>query len=281
MGNKSLILGRIVKSLFLLSLIILLLITLTPFFMVTNNAFKSETEYYAEGPVAIAQSLNLDTIKAVWYKMDYLAKLKNGLFISITTALLAILLSFFNAFALGIGNIKGKLFFIAFFLLSWMLPQEAIVYPLYYLFKLVGLYGTRLSVILILSVIYSAFGTYLLSSVFSTFEKGLLEAAKIDGCNKIQLMFRIVMPLSLPTLSVLFVFFFIWSYNEFLLPLIFLTSNKNQTVVLAIALTRGKYGESVTTQSAVALLGIVPCIIFFILFQRNLTKGLIAGSIKK
>jgi raffinose/stachyose/melibiose transport system permease protein len=185
-----------------------------------------------------------------------------------------------TAFALGIGKVKGKSFFIVFFLLAFVLPQEVLVFPLYYLFKLVGLYNTRLSVIIIISVLYSSFGTYFLSSIFSAFSRELIEAAEIDGCNKLQLLFRIIVPLSMPSLSILFVFFFIWSWNEFFIPLIFLVSNDNQTITIAMAMAQGQYGSTVSSQSAAALIGVIPCIIFFVLFQRTLTKGITLGSIK-
>ena len=84
----------------------------------------------------------------------------------------------------------------------------------------------------------------------------------------------------MPSLSVLFTFFFIWTWNEFFLPLIFLISNSKQTVPIAIAINQGQYGMNVTVQSASALLGILPCIVFFVLFQRTLTRGITAGSIK-
>jgi raffinose/stachyose/melibiose transport system permease protein len=129
-------------------------------------------------------------------------------------------------------------------------------------------------------VLNSAFGTYLLASVFTTFPRELTEAALIDGANKLQLLWRIVVPVSAPSLAVLFVFFFIWTWNEFFLPLIFLISNSNQTVPLAIALARGERGMVITTQSAAALLGVLPCIIFFFLFQRTLARGVTAGAVK-
>jgi len=84
----------------------------------------------------------------------------------------------------------------------------------------------------------------------------------------------------MPVLSVLFVFFFIWTWNAFFLPLIFLISSAKYTVPLAVALTEGEYNTVITTQSAGALLGILPCILFFAIFQRTLTKGITLGSIK-
>jgi raffinose/stachyose/melibiose transport system permease protein len=253
---------------------------LFPLAIITTNSFKTEAEYYANGPFSLPESLYLDSLIAMWNRMDYTIKLWNSFFISITTSLLAIGLSLFNAFALGIGKVKGRIFFLVFFMLAITLPRETLAYPLYYSFKEIGLYDTRLAIILTLAVLHSAFGTYLLTSVFSAFTKELIEAALIDGCNKMQLLFRIIVPLSMPSLSVLFVFFFIWTWNEFFLPLIFLISNSNQTIPIAMALARGERGMVITTQSAAALLGVVPCIIFFVLFQRTLTKGITLGSTK-
>lgn len=280
-SRRSLLVNRVFDSLALLALIILLVIMLFPLVMVATNSFKTQAEYAASGPLSLPQSLNWDSIIIMWNRMDYTIKLWNSLLISVLTALLALVISLFNAFALGIGKVKGGVFFLIFFLLAITLPQEVLAYPLYYFFKSVGLYDTRLSVILTLAVLHSAFGTYLLTSVFgSTFPRELIEAALIDGCNKLQLLFRVVVPVSMPSLSVLFVFFFIWTWNEFFLPLIFLVSNDNQTVPIAMALARGERGMAITTQSAAALLGVVPCIIFFFLFQRTLTKGITAGSVK-
>ena len=189
-------------------------------------------------------------------------------------------MSLLNAFALGIGRVKWSALFLVLFLLGNFLPQEALVYPLYYFAKALKLYDTKLAVILVFTVIQSAFGTYLLTSVFSEFPKELIEAAVIDGSNKFQLLTKIVLPLSIPTLSVLFVFFFIWTWNEFFLPLILLVSSANQTVPIAIATLQGQHNMDVTTSSSSALLGVLPCILFFILFQRTLTRGITAGSIK-
>ncbi|MCB0047699.1 MAG: carbohydrate ABC transporter permease [Caldilineaceae bacterium] len=264
----------------LVLLLIFLLIMLFPFFMITINSFKTEAEYLANGPFSLPGSFDLEAIRTTWSLTDYTTKLINSLFISSTTALLAVGLSLFNAFALGIGKIRGRTFFLMFFLMAIALPPESLAYPLYYLFNQIDLYNTRLSIILISSALHTAFGTYLLTSVFRSFNPDVLESARLDGCNKLQLLYRIIIPLSWPTLSVLFVFFFIWTWNDFFLPLIFLISNSNQTVPIAMALARGERGMVITTQSAAAFLGVLPAFIFFMLFQRTLTKGVMSGASK-
>ena len=193
---------------------------------------------------------------------------------------LAVLLSVFNAYALGIGRIKGRIWLLALLLLANTLPQEALVYPLYYLAKQFGIYDTRLSVIIVFTVVQSAFGAYLLSSVMSAFPRPLLEAARIDGANRWQVLWRVVVPVVRPTLSVLLVFFFVWTWNEFLIPMVFLISNENQTVSVALGVLQGQRLMDATMSSAAALLGLLPTVVFFLIFQRTLSRGLTAGAIK-
>jgi raffinose/stachyose/melibiose transport system permease protein len=272
--------NRVLKWIPLVILAVFLLLMLMPFILVTINAVKTEPEFAQFGPLSLPHSINLTSLKDFWTRVNFSKTLFNSTFISLSVAVLAVILSLLNAFALGLGKVKGKAWLLVFFLMANFLPQEALAYPLYYFAKFLHIYDTPYAVILVLTVIQSAFGTYLLSSVFSSFPREILEAAMMDGCNKLSLLWDIVAPLSLPTLSVLFVFFFIWTWNEFFLPLILLPSNASQTVPLALAMNQGQYGMNITAQSASGLLGILPCIIFFLLFQRTLTKGITAGGIK-
>jgi raffinose/stachyose/melibiose transport system permease protein len=265
-------------SLFLL--VVLVMIFLYPLAIIAINAFKSPQDYASHGPMSIPESFYTDGLTAFWNRVSFDQKLLNSALISSTVAILAVILSLLNAFALGIGRVKWTAAFLVLFLLGNFLPHEALVYPLYYFAKALKLYDTQLAVIIVFTIIQSAFGTYLLTSVFSEFPRELIEAAVIDGTNKFQLLTRIILPLSLPTLSVLFVFFFIWTWNEFFLPLILLVSSAKQTVPIAIATLQGQHNMDVTTSSSSALLGVLPCIIFFLLFQRTLTRGITAGSIK-
>ena len=268
------------KTLALIALIAILFIMISPFFVIAINAFKTPADYAANGPLAAPAQWTLDGIQRFWARVDFTTKLWNSFFISATVAVLAVGLSLLNAFALGIGKIKGALAILIIFVVANTLPQEVLVYPLYYMAKSVGLYDKQLSVIIIFTVVQSAFGTYLLSSAYSAFPRELLEAAIVDGCSKPRLLFYIVTPMSKATLSVLFTFFFLWTWNEFFIPLVMLISNARQTVPIAISVTQGQFNMDATMASASALLGILPCLVFFVLFQRTLAKGITAGAIK-
>lgn len=270
----------ITPSIVVIILLIIFIIMLFPFFIVTINAFKTPAEYASRGPLALPGGLNFDSLITFWKRVNFSEKLFNSLVISLSVAVLASGLSLLNAYALGIGRIKGVSMFLILFVVANTLPHESLAYPIYYFVKAVGLYDTRISVIIIFTVIQSAFGTYLLSNVFSAFPRAILEAAKIDGAGKFQILHSIVLPMSMPTLMVLFTFFFIWTWNEFFLPLILLVSNAKQTVPISLSVTQGQHNMDVTMASASALLGVLPCILFFVIFQRTLTRGISAGSIK-
>jgi raffinose/stachyose/melibiose transport system permease protein len=264
----------------LVGLLILLLLVIAPLLIVLLNAVKSPSDYASHGPLALPHHLYWQGIVDFWNRVNFGEKLWNSFISSFAVAVLGVLLSILNAYALGIGRVKGRVYFLVFFLVANLLPQEALIYPLYYIAKQLGLYDNLLSIVIIFTVIQAAFGTYLLTSVYTEFPAELLEAASIDGAGKWRILWRIVVPVSRPTLGVLFTFFFIWTWNEFLLPLVFLISNDKQTVPVALGVLQGDRLMDATTTSASALIGILPAVLFFVIFQRTLTRGIAAGAIK-
>lgn len=256
------------------------LIIVVPFYLILVNAFKSPVDYATSGPFSLPQAIDLSGIEKFWNRVNFPEKVWNSIFISGVVSVLAVLISVLNAFAIGIGRVRGRTWIVLLFLLANLLPQEALLYPLYYMFKSVHLYDNVWSVIIVFTVVQAAFGTYLLSSVYGTFPKEILEAASIDGATRWQILWRVVFPISRPTLAVLLIFFFIWTWNEFLIPLTFLASNANQTVPVAISVLQGDRLMDVTTTAGSALLGIIPTLIFFLIFQRTLTRGITAGAVK-
>ncbi|MES9541568.1 MULTISPECIES: carbohydrate ABC transporter permease [unclassified Actinomadura] len=264
----------------LVALLALAGVMLIPFVVVVFNALKTPEEYSSAGPLSPPDGISLDGLQQFWERVGFGHVLLNSVVISGSVAILAVLLSVLNAYALGIGRIKGRMWVLVLLLLANTLPQEALVYPLYYMSKQIGLYDTRISVIIVFTVIQSAFGTYLLSSVMSAFPRPLLEAARIDGAGRWQVLWRVVVPVVRPTMSVLLVFFFVWTWNEFLIPMVFLISNENQTVSVALGVLQGQRLMDATMSSAASLLGLLPTVVFFLIFQRTLARGLTAGAIK-
>ncbi|WP_416517668.1 carbohydrate ABC transporter permease [Bifidobacterium asteroides] len=264
----------------LILLVLGAVVMLFPLVILALNAFKTTEDYNMTGPLSFPAHLSLEGMISFWNTTDFPMKFANSLLISLVVSVVGVLLSVLNSFALGIGRVKGNTVILLFIMLANMVPQEALLYPLYIMFKAIGLYNTQWSMIIIFTVIQSAYGTYLLSAVYGTFPQAILEAATVDGASRWQTLLRIVLPISWPTISVLFVFFFIWTWNEYMIPMAFLMSDSVQTVPLALATMQGQHTMAATDLAAAALLSIIPTIVFFVFFQRKLSQGIVAGSVK-
>ena len=261
-------------------LFVFLAFMLAPIFLALNNAVKTAADYATHGPLALPQSFTIEGLLGFWDYVDFTKKIWNSLLLSGCAAFFGVALSVLNAYAIGIGRIRGGRVMLVILLLGIMIPQELLVYPLYYMSKAAGLYDSLWAVIIIFTVLQSIFGTYLLAAVMTTFPREILEAARVDGADRWQVLWFVVIPILRPTMAVLATFFFIWTWNEFLIPLVILVSNTNQTVSVAMGALSGQYVSQPTITAAAALLGITPTVIFFLIFQRTLTKGVVVGAVK-
>ncbi|MEV7974317.1 carbohydrate ABC transporter permease [Cellulomonas sp. NPDC089187] len=260
--------------------IIVAVLMMIPFVIMVLNAFKSPADYSTNGPLSLPQELYTDGLVNFWERTNFPQKLLNSVWISSFVAIFAVVVSLLSAYAIGVGRIKGRMSLVTLFLLANMLPQEVLVYPLFQMAQKVGLSNNQWSIILIFTVIQAAFGTYLLSSVLGTFPKALLEASALDGAGKWRTLWSVVFPVVRPTMSVLVIFFFIWTWNEFFIPLVMLTTNATQTIPVALASLQGDRMMDAPTTNAGALVSMIPAIIFFVIFQRTLTRGITAGAVK-
>ncbi|PKQ27090.1 MAG: ABC transporter permease [Actinobacteria bacterium HGW-Actinobacteria-4] len=256
------------------------LVVLFPILLLLINAFKSPVDYATSSPLTLPERFDFTGIQTFWETQNFPRALWNSVFISSMVAVLAVILSVLNAFAIGIGRVRGRTWILLAFLMANLIPQEMLFDPLFRLYDKVGLLSNSWSVIITFVVIQSAFGTYLLSSLLSTFPKEILEAAAVDGASRWRTLRSIIVPVIRPTLNVLMVFFFIWTWNEFLLPLAFLNQPDSLTVPLVLEQLNGERQTDTTTLIAGTLISIIPTIIFFLIFQRTLTRGITAGAVK-
>lgn len=264
----------------LLGLVVTAVLMLLPFAVVVLNALKSPQEYAAQGPLSLPGGVYLDGLRDFWLRVDFGGKLMNSLLISGSVAVLAVVLSVLNAYALGIGRV----------------PRTARAARRSAARRDGAAGGPRLP-----AVLAEQAGRALrpearshhhlhrhpdgvrdlpVSSVMAAFPHEVLEAARVDGAGPAQILWRIVVPILRPSIAVLLVSFFIWTWNEFFLPLVFLISNDNQTVPVALGVLQGQRLMDATMTSASAALGVPPAVVFFLLFQRTLTRGTTMGAVK-
>lgn len=260
--------------------LLIAVLMIAPLYLVVINAFKTGTDYSINGPLALPEQWTLSAFGRYLGTVPFWRLLWNSVLISTLVAILGTLLSLVTSYAIGIGRVRGRMTVVFILLIATMLPQEALLYPLFYGAQATGLHNSVWSVVIIFTVLQAAFGTYLLSSAMSSFPREVLEAAMVDGAGKWRTLWSVVFPIMRPTLSVLVVFFFVWTWNEFLIPLVMLTGPGSQTLPIALANIKGQNTLDVTQLAAASLLSLLPTLIFFLIFQRTLTRGITAGSSK-
>jgi raffinose/stachyose/melibiose transport system permease protein len=269
-----------IRWLILAAAAVVAVIMLAPFWLLILNAFKTVADYSVNGPLAWPESFSLESFANYLDIVNYPVALWNSIVIATITAFLAAAISLVSAYAIGIGRIRASGLVLAILLLSTMLPHEALIYPLFYGAQATGTLNTPWAVIAVFTVLHAAFGTYLLASVMGTVPKELLEAAALDGASRWKILWQVVYPIMRPTLAVLVVFFFIWTWNEFYIPLVLLSDQSAQTIPIALSTLRGQNTIDITVLNAGSLLSLLPTLVFFLIFQRTLSRGVTAGAVK-
>ncbi|MBS5977377.1 carbohydrate ABC transporter permease [Actinomyces urogenitalis] len=252
----------------------------SPFLLLVLNSFKTGADYSTNGPLAWPTSFTLDAFVSYLNRVNFPRALWNSILSSTIIAFASAALALLASYAIGIGRIRASTTITAILLIATMMPQEALIYPLFYGAQATGLLNSIWSIIAVFIVLWAAYGTYILSSVMSTFPREVLEAAAIDGAGRRRILWSVVYPIVRPTLTVLVVFIFIWSWNEFYIPLILLGDPASQTVPIALSTLRGQHSIDITVVNAGSLLSLIPTLIFFLLFQRTISRGVIAGAVK-
>lgn len=252
----------------------------SPFGLIILNAFKSTQDYSSNGPLSLPKSLSVDAFLNYLGRVNFGQAFWNSVVISLLVAAIAVVLSLMSAYPLGIGRVKANGIVLAVLLVATMLPHEALIYPLFYGAQATGTFNTVWSVIIVFSVLQAAYGTYLLASVMGAIPKELIEAAQLDGATRWQILWRVLVPILRPSLAVLVVFFFIWTWNEFYIPVVLLADQSSQTIPIALATLRGQHNIDITVLNAGSLLSLLPTLVFFLLFQRTLVRGVAAGAVK-
>ena len=260
--------------------VLIAVVMAAPFLLLVLNAFKTGADYSTNGPLAWPTTFTLDAFVSYLNRVNLPRALWNSIFSSTIIAFAGTGLALLASYAIGIGRIRANTTITAFLLIATMVPHEALIYPLFYGAQATGLLNSIWSIIIVFTILWAAYGTYILSSVMSTFPREVLEAAAIDGAGRWRILWQVVYPIVRPTLSVLVVFIFIWSWNEFYIPLILLGDPASQTVPIALSTLRGQHSIDITVINAGSLLSLIPTLVFFLIFQRTISRGVTAGAVK-
>jgi raffinose/stachyose/melibiose transport system permease protein len=166
------------------------------------------------------------------------------------------------------------------FLLGIMVPAEAIIIPLFFDLRSLGLTDTIIAVAMPQVAQSTAFGTYWMRTYFRASNPSISEAARIDGAGTMRTLWSIQLPVARPAVITLVVLVFMWTWNEFLIPLIMSPTGKMRTAPLGLAFFQGQHTVDATLMPAAAVMVGLPVVIVYLFLQRHFIRGMIEGAVK-
>ncbi|MFA9396767.1 MAG: carbohydrate ABC transporter permease [Clostridiaceae bacterium] len=266
------------KVLLYLGIILGAFIMILPFMWMITTSLKPLKLSY-EPPYLFPKYIEFTNYIKAWNSAPFFDYYKNSLIVAISITALTILISAMAAYPFARFEFKGKKFIFFLFLGSMMIPFYVQIIPLYGIIVKLGWLDSRKA--LIIPRLFSPFGIFLFRQYFLTIPKELDEAAEIDGCNKISIFWKIILPLSMPAIASLSIFTFLFGWNDFLWPLLVTTRPEFTTVQLGIANFSGKYGTNWPYLMAGTVTSILPVFLIFIIGQKQFISGITTGGVKE
>ena len=205
--------------------------------------------------------------------------LKNTLVICAISVIGTLLSCSLIAYGLACVEWRGREFLFWLMLSTMMLPPQVTMIPLFLTFKHLGWINTILPLV-VPAFFGNAFFVFLLRQFYRTVPRDLIEAARLDGCGELGIWGRIMLPLSMPALAVVALFTFMWTWNDFLGPLIYLMEDRKYTLSIGLAMFQGQYSGEWGQMMAMAGLMTLPVIVLFFLAQKQFIQGVKMSGIK-
>jgi multiple sugar transport system permease protein len=252
---------------------------LLPFIWMISTSMKPEVDVFKYPIEWIPQNWNaVYNYSTVWSKSNFVLYYWNSIKISVLTTMLSVIFSSMAAYGFSKINFKGRdVVFIA-VLAIYMVPHQAILIPEFLLYRWIGLFDSHLGLILLNS--FSVLGTFLLRQFFLGLNNEYLESARMDGAGHFRSFISIALPLVRPAIATYAILRFIWTWNDYQNPLIFLKSKSLYTLQLGINSFADLNGDFYSLIMAAAVSAILPLLIIFILGQKHVIEGIAMGGVK-
>jgi N,N'-diacetylchitobiose transport system permease protein len=265
--------------------VLVALVTLFPIFWMVSTAFKPSTEIYSLTPRPLPAHPTLSNFQQVIdgsvIGMPYWVFLRNSLFVTVTSVVASSVIALLAAVAVARFRFRFRATYLIMLLIVQMLPQQALVIALFLDFRRVNLLDNLIGLILVYTTFALPVTIWMLRNFVAVVPRELEEAAAIDGAGPVRSFWRILLPLVAPGLVATSVFAFIFAWNEFVFALTFLGTDQGKyTLPIYVTYFFGRGSADWGAIMAASVLFTVPVMIFFLIAQRRLRSGLIAGAVK-
>ncbi|MBL8906961.1 MAG: carbohydrate ABC transporter permease [Rhizobiales bacterium] len=255
------------------------LIALAPTIFMILTSLKTSEEY-TFNKVGPPENPVLEHFHTVLFDSGFIGWMVNSTILVVGAVALSTVVSCLGAYAIARMKFAGRGMLFAVSTALMAVPPVVMIVPLFVLYTQLSLISTYQGAILIYAGLITPFSVYLLTSFFRTLPQEIFESARIDGAGDLLILWKIVLPLSLPPLLTLVVVNALYVWNDLLIAIIFLQDDAKRTLMAGINVFQGRYGDQIPLTMAGMVFASAPMIILYVAFQRYFIQGLMAGSIK-
>ncbi|TFB18473.1 carbohydrate ABC transporter permease [Filobacillus milosensis] len=254
---------------------------LYPIFWMFLGSFKTNAEIYSN-PWGLPETFNFQNYVMAWTDYNISTSVFNSLIVTVLGAILCLILAIPTAYAIERIKFKGSHVLFTLYISAMMIPMVLAWIPLFFLLAQLNLLDNLVGLAVVYALSQLPFTIFVLTSFISTIPKSLEESAAIDGMSPYGILWKIVTPLTMSGIITVTIMNTIQFWNEYFMALIFLQSEGNYTLALAIDYisNEAQYTNAWGTLFASLVIAIIPVIILYAIFQRRITKGMTEGAIK-
>ncbi len=262
-------------------LIALLGIMMFPFYTMFSSTLKPESEIFSSPATLFPAEPSIEAYLAVWGQTDVLLWIGNSFIISLGTVALTLLLAIPAAYSCARNEFVGKRSFLLSVLVVQMFAPVVLIVGLFDVITGFGIYNTYLAVIIPAAAFTLPFNVWMLYGYFQTIPVSLEESARIDGASQLQILTKIVLPLTKPALVASVTYTFLYAWNRLLFVLTFLTDSEKYNIPRGVFSMVGALQTDWRMMLTVSVIGIVPLLILFAFLEEYIVAGMTAGAVKE
>ena len=279
--QKTMPIGKIIKRMLLYFVVFdICLLILYPYFVMFCTALKSRAEIFSINGTILPINALWSNFVDIWTLAPMGDYMMNSVLIAGGSTLIAMICGIPAAYALARMKFKGQTAFLGFIIVSQMFAPVVLLIGIYKVMMSFGLTNNILGLILINAAFNQAFTIWLLRGTFMSISPEMEQAATIDGCNRIQAMFKILLPVAAPGIVTTLIFIFINAWNEYTVALCLISTDTIKPLTVGINIFNGYNMIEWQYLFAASLFAILPVVILFMCIEKHLTAGLTAGGVK-
>ena len=260
------------------ALIIMACVMLVPFVWMISSSLKLEKDVFAFPIQWIPEDPQWSNYQVIWEKVPLLTGFFNTTKLTVCTTILQLVTSSFAAYAFAKLEFKGRDTIFMMYVLTIAIPWQVYMVPQFIMMTNVGLTDSHLGIILMHA--FTATGVFLMRQFFMGVPTELLEAARIDGLSEYGIWAKLMLPLSKPAIATLCITSFTFEWNDFMGPLIYLSTTNKKTIQLMLRMFNTQYSSNYAQIMAAATVALIPVLILFVFLQRYFVDGIATSGIK-